>query len=166
MLIHKHAENAWFAQQGEGPLKAGLAVECLNPQPAAVAVHKIIDQFVVEGLIDRSEVRLGNLENQLGVEFPVANVIDGQKHRATLGDVLPDGIEIFDLSNSLDLLLGEGWNFYGARNIRSQSGEMLKSEGADRCGRHFPTEGHTQIFPCEAAVAGQDEPQQCAHRLS
>ena len=147
-------------------MEAGLAVECLNPQPAAVTIHKIIDQFVVEGLIDRAKVSLGNLKNQLGVELPVADVIDGEEHGTALGDILPDGVEIFDLSNTLDLLLGEGWDFYGARDIGSQSGEMLKSERADGGRGHFLAECDAEIFPCEAAVAGQDEPEQCAHCLS
>ena len=160
VLIHKHAENAWFAQQSQRALEAGLAIECLNPQPAAVTVHQIIDQFVVESLINRAKVRLGNLENQLGIKFPVADVIDGKEHGATLSDVLSDGVEIFDLSNALDLLLEKSWDFYGARDISSQSDEMLESERTYGCFGHFPAECHAQIFPCEAAVAGQDEPQQ------
>lgn len=111
-------------------------------------------------------MRLGNLKNQLGIEFPVANVINGQKNRAALGDIFSYEIEIFDMSNVLDVLLGKGWDFYGTRDIGSQSGEMLERESADACGRHFLVERHRQIFPCEAAVAGQDSPQQCAHRLT
>jgi hypothetical protein len=166
VLIHENAENAGFAQQSQRTLKTSFAVESLNPQPAAVAVHEIVDQFIVEGLIDRAEVRFGNLEYQLGIEFPVSNVIDGKEHGTPFGDVLPDGVEVFDVGNTLDLLLGEGWNFYGARNIGSQSGEVLEGERADGCLGHFPAECHAQIFPCEAAVAGQDEPEQSAHRLS
>jgi hypothetical protein len=166
VLIYKNTEDARFTQQGQCALEACLAVKGLNAQAAAVAVHEIVDQFIVEGLIDRAEVRLGNLEDQLGIEFPVSDVIDGKKHGTALGDVLPDGVEVFDVSNTLDFLLGEGWNFYGARNIGSQSGEVLEGERADGCLGHFPAECHAQIFPCEAAVAGQDEPEQSAHRLS
>jgi hypothetical protein len=120
----------------------------------------------VEGLINRAEMRLWNLKNQLGVEFPVSDVIDGKEHWTPLGDVLPDGVEVFDVSNTLDLPLGEGWDFYGARDIGSQSGEVLEGERTDGCRGHFRAECHAEIFPCEASVAGQDEPKQSAHRLS
>ena len=70
------------------------------------------------------------------------------------------------MGDALDLLLGKGWDFYSARDIGSQGGEMLERESADARRRHFLVERHRQIFPCEAAVAGQDSPQQCAHRLT
>jgi hypothetical protein len=87
MLVDEHTKNARLAQKGQRSLKTRLAIEGLNAQPAAVAIHQIIEQFVVEGLIDGAEVGLGNLKNQLSVEFPVADVIDCQKHRTAVGDI-------------------------------------------------------------------------------
>ena len=166
VLIHQHAEDARLAKQCQRALIALLAIKSQHAEPAAVAIYEVIDKFVVQGLVDSAETRFGNLVNELGVEFPVANVVDGEKHRTALGDVLADEVEVFDRGDAVDRLVREGGDFDRAHHIRPEGGEVFESQLADLRGGKFAAESDLQVFPCEAAVAGQDEPHQRAAGLS
>jgi hypothetical protein len=80
--------------------------------------------------------------------------------------IFSDEIEILDPGNALNRILRKGGNLYGAGHICSQSCEVPECESTDSSDRHFPAESNSQIFPCEAAVAGQYEPQKCPNSLA
>ena len=166
VLIDQHAEDSRLAKQSQRALKALLAVEGEDAETTAVAIHKVVDEFIVERLVDGSEPRLGSLVNNLCVEFPVANVVDGEEHRTALGDVLADEVEVFDRGDAVDRVVREGGDFDGTDHIGAKGGEVLESEAADLRGGKFAAESDRQVFPCEAAVAGQDEPHQRAAGLT
>ena len=158
VLIHQHAEDARLAKQCQSGLEAILAVEGRHAQSPAVAVHEIIDKFIVKRLIDRAKARLRHCVNQLRVEFPVADVIDREEHRTPFSDVFADEIEVFDRRDAVDLLVRQGGNFDRAQHICAERGEVPIREPTNLARRHFLPESHSQIFPCEPSVAGQDEP--------
>lgn len=160
VLIDQHAEDARLAEQSQRALEALLPVEGEDSETAAVAVHKVIHEFVVERLVDGSETRLGHGVDELRVEFPIANVVDGKKHRTALGDVFPDEVEVFNRGDSVDRFVRERGDFDGADHIGAKGGEVFENQPADLRGGKFAAESDRQIFPCEAAVAGQDEPHQ------
>ena len=79
---------------------------------------------------------------------------------------MADEVEVFDRGDAVDRVVREGGDFDGTDHIRAKGGEVLESEAADLRGGKFVAESDRQVFPCEAAVAGQDEPHQRAAGLT
>ena len=166
VLVDEDADNPWLAEEGDRGVEPSLPIKRRHAEPSPITVHEVIDERVAEGLVDGPEPGLGHLEDQLGIQFPVADVVDREHDRAAVRDVCADTVKPLDDGDPLDVRLRDRRDFEGADRVGSECCEVLERERADFRGRLFPGECPREVLLGEPPIAGQDEPHQCSDGLA
>ena len=165
-MVDENADNARFAQEGDGGIEPLLAIERGHAEPATVAVYQIVDERVAKRLIHRAKPGTRHLEYELRVEFPVSDMVDCEDDRAAVGKIRFYAVEVLDGDNFENLFLRDCRHFKCADRVGTESSEVAESEISELAGRFFPLERGPEVFPGKPAVAWKDHPEKCSHRLA
>ena len=158
VLIDEDGQHAAAADHFGRPDVAVTTAEGFHAEASAVPVDQAVDVFVALRLENNADGVFADVADELGVKFPVADVVDGHDHTASAGQGFPEEIEAVHFHAGLHVLLGHAGEAGGAEDVGPELAEMPAHRAADFAGRHGPPEGDLHIAPRQAAVAGEQSP--------
>ena len=158
VLIDEDGQNATALDHFRRTDIAVASAERLHAQPAAVAVDEAVEILVALWLENDTDGIFADMTDELGVEFPVADVVDGHDHAAAEGEGLAEDMESLDFDPRLHGGLGHPGEARRAQEIGAEPAKM-KARGAPHVGGgHRRPESDRDVTLRQFTVAGQDGP--------
>ena len=162
MLVDQNGEDAAALDQIDRTEVTFAPVESLQSESAPVAVDEAVEILVALRLENRADRHVAHAADQLRVEFPVADMVDGHDHSLLAIERRPQSGQ----TDQVDALLHRGLRHArearDAEKVRPEGVEMEADEPADFPGAHRGAEGNFQIAPHQPPVARQHGPRQQA----
>ena len=158
MLVDEDGEHAAALHEVGAVEVAAAAVESLQTEPAAVAVDETVEVFVALRLEDGADGIFADVADELGVKFPVADVIDGHDDAFSGGKGGFEVVEAEEFDALADDRFGQAGEARGAEEIGAEHLEVAADGAGDFGIGQGIADSDADVAACQTPIIGQNGP--------